>query len=207
MTKKRWSTLLLVWFTVVVGGLSASRLAGAAEKVFYRYVNDDGVQVLDHRIPPEYAQNGYEIVSVTGQVIKVVEPAISKAEAEKAAAERRVREHLKKWDESLRRRYSAIEDIEAAKKRKLLQLEANISILRTNITGIREQIVSQQSRAAGIERLGKPVPENLLDNIKILQMELETTQEQVEQRVDEYEKLAAKYDRDIERFQKISEKE
>ncbi len=199
--KHWWSLGVVFSFTLI---LSGTALAG--NKVFYRYVNDEGVKVLNHTIPPEYAQKGYEILSATGHVIKVVEPAISKEEGEKLAAERRARKELALWDASLRRRYSSVADIEAAKKRKLLELEANMSVLNTNIEGLKEQIETTQSKAAQIERSGREVSESLLANLKGLHVEMENTKAQVVQRKEEYRRLLEKYDRDIERF-KVIEKQ
>ncbi|MEJ2416647.1 MAG: hypothetical protein P8Y45_06890 [Exilibacterium sp.] len=199
--KHWWSIGVVFSFTLI---LSGTALAG--NKVFYRYVNDEGVKVLNHTIPPEYAQKGYEILSATGHVIKVVEPAISKEEGEKLAAERRARKELALWDASLRRRYSSVADIEAAKKRKLLELEANMSVLNTNIEGLKEQIETMQSKAAQIERSGREVSESLLANLKGLHVEMENTKAQVVQRKEEYRRLLEKYDRDIERF-KVIEKQ
>ncbi len=199
---KHWWNLGVVFsFTLI---LSGTALAG--NKVLYRYVNDEGVKVLNHTIPPEYAQKGYEILSATGHVIKVVEPAISKEEGEKLAAERRARKELALWDASLRRRYSSVADIEATKKRKLLELEANMSVLNTNIEGLKEQIETTQSKAAQIERSGREVSESLLANLKGLHLEMENTKAQVVQRKEEYRRLLEKYDRDIERF-KVIEKQ
>ncbi len=199
--KHWWSLGVVFSFTLI---LSGTALAG--NKVFYRYVNDEGVKVLNHTIPPEYAQKGYEILSATGHVLKVVEPAISKEEGEKLAAERRARKELALWDASLRRRYSSVADIEAAKKRKLLELEANMSVLNTNIEGLKEQIETMQSKAAQLERSGREVSESLLANLKGLHVEMENTRAQVVQRKEEYRRLLEKYDRDIERF-KVIEKQ
>src|SRR5690606_27958622 len=87
----------------------------AADRVYYRYINEDGVQVLNHIIPPEYVPKGYEVVSLNGEVLKVVEPAPSEEEAEQVAMERKARLEQERRDKLLRRRYSSVNDIEAAK--------------------------------------------------------------------------------------------
>lgn len=55
--------------------LLASTQSFAAQKLLYRYVNEQGVKVLNHIIPPKYAQNGYEVINESGQVVRVVPPA------------------------------------------------------------------------------------------------------------------------------------
>lgn len=178
----------------------------ADARVFYRYENSEGVKVLNHTIPPEYAQKGYEVVSVTGRVIKVVEPAPTPEFLKQAEEARRKQEELDSWDKSLRRRYSTVGDIEAAKKRKLLELDANIAILKTNVASLKEEIQMHQGKAANIERAGRTVPEELISSINELQLEMEGRKVQVEQRKNEREKLKLKFDRDIERFKLISKK-
>ncbi len=176
----------------------------AAEKVFYRYVNDQGVKVLDHSIPPKYAQKGYEVVSLSGHVIKVVPPALPKDEMSKLEANQRNQEALAKWDKQLRRRYSSVADIEAAKARKLSDLDGNIAILRSNINSLVAQIEGQQSQAANIERAGRAIPDTMLKVINDMQIELEDTEEQVRLRLEEYKSVSDKYDRDKERFREIT---
>lgn len=197
---------LLCRVCLLSGLLLAPALTLAADKVFYRYINDQGVKVLHHSIPPEYAQKGYEVVSLSGKVIKTVPPAMSKDEVAKLEVEKRNQEALARWDKKLKRRYSRVADIEAAKKRKLSDLDANISILRSNISGINQQIREQQSKAASFERSGRPVPPSILKTIENLELELEDTEELVRLRLVELNEVAAKYDRDINRFKEISEK-
>ena len=67
-------------------------------------------------------------------------------------------EELRKWDQSLLLRYSTISDIEASRERNLSELKIRISILHSNIRSLKQQVESNQSRAADIERGGGEVP-------------------------------------------------
>lgn len=203
-TERQWAALCRACFLSSL--LLAPALTLGADKVFYRYTNDKGVRVLHHSIPPEYAQKGYEVVSLSGKVIKTVPPALSKDEVAKLEAEKRNQEAMARWDNQLKRRYSRAIDIEAAKTRKLSDLEANIAILRSNISSLNLQIQEQQSKAANFERGGREVPANILKAIDNLELELEDTEELVRLRLMELNEVAAKYDRDIERFKEISGK-
>lgn len=190
---------VLAWIILAVAAPPAQ-----AEKLFYRYTNEQGVKVLNHTIPPDYVQKGYEVVTASGEVVKVVKPSVSREEAERLEQQRLAEEARAQWDDSLRRRYSSVLDIEAAKKRKLSQLDANMSLLRSNISGLRSELAVQQSRAADLERAGRNIPEALLTNIRNLKLELENTETQVLQRREEYGEVAARYDRDIARFREIA---
>ena len=189
-----------------VTALSASAVyaADAPGRVYYRYVNEDGVQVINATIPPEYGPKGYEVVSLNGEVIRVVEPSPTGEEAERAAAERKLRKQQEKADKLLRRRYSSVADIEAAKTRNLQELQGNISILTSNLSNVRSQIVAQQEQAASMERSGRAVSEDLLKNLANLQAEERDIKMQIKQREREYQAASDKFDQDMKRFEVIS---
>lgn len=168
----------------------------AAEEYLYRYENEEGVMVLNHTIPPEYAQQGYEILSVTGQVVEVVEPAPTDGDIAKENALRILEEKF----EVLKRRYSSIEEIEKAKTRRLKHLDTNIAILRGNISSIQTRIDNLMSDAADVERSGRDVPEMLLRQIKDAKTELSVAESQLEQRLDEYQETSDRYDSDMATF-------
>lgn len=175
----------------------------AAGENYYRYIDENGVTVWDSRIPPKYVKNGYEVVTVSGRVLKVVPPAPSPEEAEALAAQRERQAKLAERDRYLQRRYSSVDDIEAARERKLADFDASMSILRGSISGIEARIERVQARAASAERAGRQVPGALLENLENLQAELITARQKVEQRMAEKKELEADFDRDIERFATI----
>lgn len=186
--------------------IAHSAFADSRGSVFYRYVNSDGVKVMNHTLPAEYAQKGYEVVSLSGKVIEVVDPAPSAEEAARLARENRSKAELAEWDKSLRRRYSRVSDIEAAKKRKLASIHTNINILSGNLSKLNVQLQQQQGQAANAERRGHKVTEKLLTNITNLELEIKTTEDQIATRNHELEELSGKFDRDIERFKVITQK-
>lgn len=198
-----------ITFLTSVTLLSASAAYGAEApgRVYYRYINEDGVKVINATIPPEYVSKGYEVVSLNGEVIRVVEPSPTGEEAKRAAEERKLRKQQEKADKLLRRRYSSVADIEAAKTRNLQELQGNISILTSNLSNVRSQIVTQQEQAASIERSGRAVGDDLLRNLANLQAEERDIQMQIKQREREYQAASDKFDQDMKRFAEISRSE
>src|SRR5690554_5092198 len=195
-------------FVLILGVLANLLITSqvfAADRVYYRYTNEDGVQVLNHIIPPEYVSKGYEVVSLNGEVLKVVEPAPSEEDAEQVAMERKARLEQERRDKLLRRRYSSVNDIEAAKTRGLQELRGNISILTSNLSNVRAQILAGQKQAAVIERSGRSVSEALLNNLSALQNEEQNIQAQIKHREQEYQSVSDKFDRDMQRFKVISQ--
>jgi hypothetical protein len=203
--KVKTSPSFLLALTILIS-LNLSTPASWAQNKYYRYTNNEGVKVINSFVPAEYVKNGYEIVTLSGQVLDVIEPAPTPEEAEKLAAQRQKEAQLAEWDQYLLKRYSTVADIEAAKERKLRDFEASVSILRGNATNIRGQIEQVQARAASTEREGRKVPESTINSLRALELELEDTERQLTLREADKLEIADKYDADIERFQIIKAK-
>ena len=174
-------TKLVVVFLGVAFAMAVFASKVYAQGHYYRYVNEEGVKVLGHSIPPQYVANGYEVLSANGRVISVVEPAPDPelVEIERAKAV------LKAKYEQLSRRYSTVRDIEAAKQRKLTHIEASILLVESSIENIQDEIDSITARAASFERAGKAVPQQTLDMLKTLNEKMEATLAIKEQRFNE----------------------
>lgn len=182
----------------VILTIMALSVRSYAEQYLYRYVNDKGVKEVAHSVPPQYTQNGYEVLTLSGQLIKVVEPAPTNDQIAKAEAKRAIREQYV----VLKRRYSTIEDIEAAKRRRLNNLDTNIAILRGNINGATTHIEGLMSRAADAERSGREVPKMILSELTDAKAELAVVKELLDIRLKEYQDISNKYDNDLTAFVK-----
>ena len=198
------SLLILMVAAVLASGLQA------AERSFYRYFNDKGVQVINDTLPPEVVSRGYDVISQSGMLIKRVPRQLTEAELQdnnsaEAQAARREYEarQLKAWDESLMLRYSSAKDIEAARDRALRDLQIRISILKSNRLQVKSEIEREQKKAADIERIGRDVSPELLDKIDVLRQEIEGIEDAIAVRNNEVEDLRAEYQRDIDRFETL----
>ncbi|HEY7774084.1 MAG TPA: hypothetical protein VIC26_12945 [Marinagarivorans sp.] len=182
-----YSTVL---FACLYAGISQ------AQGQYYRYVNEDGVKVLGHSIPPKYVKNGYEIVSRHGRVIEVVEPAPDPefVEQERAKAELRAQYEL------LARRYSTVRDIEAARQRKLIHVDASILLVESSIENIQEEIDGITTRAAEFERAGRAVPKNILDTLAALNEKMAATRAIRDQRLEEKKIIDDRFARELRLF-------
>lgn len=201
-------SLLLILITcssLILSGWVAAAADSSTGKVVYRYKNKDGVTVLDSSIPPQYVNNGYEIISLSGKVLKVVAPVIQGAEGARLQQEKLQREARERDDIQLRRSYSNVADIDAAKSRNLESLRGNISILQANLASARTRLQSNQSQAAAIERGGRQLSEDMLKNINNLVQEEKDIQLQIQQREAEYKQVEKKFDQDRKRFIEITQ--
>lgn len=189
----------------------AAQLHAQAEgPQLYRYTNDEGNKVIAYQVPPEYVSRGYEVLSPTGALIRVVPRQLgegeqadvdARARLEREAAEER--ERLQKWDESLLLRYSSIEDIEAARERSLTELRVRVSILRGKLRSLKQQVENYQALAADQERQGRAVSPQHLSAISDLRSEIGVTERAINERQKEIAAVNESYDRDIARFSSL----
>lgn len=183
---------------------SASFAQETDKKVFYRYTTSDGRKVVSQTIPPQYVRNGYELMTISGQILKVVPPSPPEEDAERLFKERKIAKEQARIDLELRQTYSSVKDIDSAKTRNLQELVNNINILQANLSSVKVQLKTQEEHAANIERNGKTLPDDVLKNIATLRGEEKDLNNQIKQRQTEYEGAAAKYEKDKARFIEIS---
>jgi len=199
---------------VVVGlilGLALSSSISVAEN-FYRYRNEQGSVVVDFRIPTQYVKGGYEILNHDGMVIEVIPPELDASQKDDRASQRRrteaaiaEQERLRRWDESLLRRYSTVEDIEAARDRSLRDLRIRVSILKSNRRSLRQKIENAQARVAEAERLGREPAAIDLELIGETKAEIDAIERAVSDRQQQIAAVNADFQTDIERFRALQE--
>lgn len=186
--------------------------AGLAAEKLYRYKDTQGRVVINHTLPPEVVEKGYEVLSSAGYVLQVVPRTLTAEEIESLSKEEKIRRQKEReseaqlhYDESLLLRYSDVVDIEAARDRTLKEFKIRISILKGNQFAVKRKVEAEQARAADIERNGQAVPKIMLDNIQAMQDELEITQKKVILREYELEQVQEQYEADIKRFKELRE--
>ena len=195
---------LLALALALAGALLTLEVSAAEKgwdgKVLYRYTNEHGVQVLDDLVPPRYVAGGYDVLTPSGRVLRVVAPELSGA----ALAEKQRRESREAADLQLLRRYNSVADIESARKRKLAIVSQDMAILRSNITSLQRQIESEESTAARTQRNGEAVSAELLDRIENLRMEVDVVRQRLTLREKEAADINGEFDRAASRYQEIA---
>jgi hypothetical protein len=178
----------------------------------YRYRNAEGVVVVNWTVPAEYTRQGYEVLNDDGVVVEVVPRELTAEERKDRALSQRVadqakaeEERLRLWDESLLRRYSAVEDVEAARDRSLRELKIRISILKSNRRSLRQKVENYQASIADAERDGVAPNEIDLEAIEILKREIVGTEKAIDDRQTEVDRVFAEYALDIERLRQLQD--
>ena len=178
----------------------------------YRYQNEAGIKVVDWAIPAVYVGSGYEVLNESGQIVRVVPPAKTDTELERDAVAARAQEaeaaaqaaQLER-DTFLLRRYSTIEDIEAARDRSLRELDIRIAILSGQRDTLSQQLARHQSALDTTERSGAASPQYEEETVAALKAEIQSLDEASEGRQQQAAALAEAYSRDIARFAELEE--
>jgi chromosome segregation ATPase len=178
----------------------------------YRYQNEAGITVVDWAIPAAYVGSGYEVLNESGQIVRVVPPAKTDAELERDAVAARAQEaeaaaqaaQLER-DTFLLRRYSTIEDIEAARDRSLRELDIRIAILSGQRDTLSQQLARHQSALDTTEQSDAASPQYEEETVAALRAEIQSLDEASEGRQQQAAALAEAYSRDIARFAELEE--
>ena len=162
---------------ILAGGLAPG--LGQAEYTgqrFYRYVNDAGETVIATQVPTKEAKRGYEIITVTGRVLEVVDPEL-RSDARQAqqlqehiALQKQVKaRHQDEADQELLRLFASVEDVDRSLERLLEEIDTRIVVINGNISRLQLQFEQRQARAAQIERFGRIVPAPLVKEMSDIQ--------------------------------------
>ncbi|MBI2382403.1 MAG: DUF4124 domain-containing protein [Gammaproteobacteria bacterium] len=190
--------------------LAAACCGGVQAAELYRYKDEKGVTVLNNVLPPEVVPRGYTVLSDKGQVLRVVPPTKTKAElaAERAANKKAKQEEEKlqarrRHDAMLLQSFTSIEDITRARDNQLGALDVGISVAESNISRVRNQLESQQARAADMERRGRAVPEEVNKDIADSLRQIKEGEDFIAEKRREQDRLRKNFEADMIRFQEL----
>jgi hypothetical protein len=173
------------------------------------WTNSEGVRECGEHVPPEYAQQGLEIIKESGVVEETQRAKTPQelAEEERKAAELARVEAEKKekerQDSILLATFSTVEDIERVRDEQIQALEATISVTRTRNAKIQQDLDKRIEAAAAEERAGKTPNEALLKDIDSLRRQVANNEEFIVAKHAEQESIRAQYAQKIERFREL----
>lgn len=184
---------------ILLGALFTANVTG--DNLYYRYKNAEGVQVIDFQVPPEYINNGYEVISQSGDVIEVVPPfnpnaTLSPEEVANLEKQRRT-------DMLMLRSYSTLNDLYHARDRKVESLQREVASLENSLSSQQNQLSEQRKYAADIQRSGQKVSASLQKNIDLLIREIADTEKVLTMRKTELTETRAYYKTQVARFREL----
>ena len=162
----------ITFFLLITASLMATS-AGAAN--LYRYVNNEGITVLDRTIPPQFVPQGYSILNERGEVLKVVPRALTEEEKSvMRVAQQKLAEQAAR-DAELKRLYRTPDDVDQAMIAWVNRLNVEMSLANGHLTAKKGELAHLQSNAADVERAGNSVTPELMEQIHKVQNEIESS--------------------------------
>ena len=176
----------------------------------FKYVNEDGVTVLDSKIPPRYVRSGYTIISSDGRVLEVVDRALSDEEILErdrlAALEQKMqhaRQEQEAADANLMRLYSIPEDVIRARDSKLATINGFIKSIRANLQRLVTQKRQFEAAAADVERAGGTISQENIDRIQSSNERIKQTEQEIADKLLEIEEVKKEFALDLIRVKEL----
>lgn len=199
------ATSLLAGLALAAGLLTAPAQAG-----MYKWVDEEGKVHYGDRIPPEYAEQEQRRLNPQGITVEVKERAKTPEElaeerrlAEIKAAEEERRRQQQAMDRILLDTFSNEDEIVMTRDGKISAIDAVIRVTQGRIESLQKRLAEQTTRAANLERSGKPVPDVLHQEIRSTRQQIENNQTYILEKEQEQQDTRAKYEADIQRFREL----
>ena len=166
----------------------------------YRYHDGEGVLVINHTLPAQYVAHGYEVLDARGRLLEVVAPPQPLPLVEGEDDERLRRGDLDALDRMLRASYSSAEQIEAARDRRLRQIERQMVLIQATLEQTASAMTRERERAARHERAGEEIPATILANLAKLRGQRDSTAHSLRIREEELKVVTRQYAGYLARF-------
>lgn len=200
------------FFRILIIAIALLAMGDAAAQTVYRWVDDTGEIHYGHSVPPEYANQGYEVLRRDGTVRERVEPALTPEElAERRESRRRKKEeesrqrNQKSRDRLLLATYRSEDALKSAMETQIVALNSQRASIRTAINQVERRFEHLIDRAAEHSRDDRKVPQELEESISKARAELRRLRTDLAA-LDEREKQIREESRaDLERYRKLTD--
>ena len=184
-------------FSVLALGVAPADAGG----YLYRYLNADGHAEISNSIPPDRATLGYEVLDpYSMRVIEVVEAQKSPEEVARLEREQQARNACNAALKRVNRLYQSEQDVGIAKEQALESLANRIENAKISLTQARNQKRELEAEAARRERAGNALNSTLRNNIDKANQQIQTLEEEIDQRYREQDMAEEQYAAELELF-------
>lgn len=194
-------------------------LAGLSQTQYYRYKDKDGSLVMSSELPPEAANNGYDVLNSMGEVIEKVPPRKTEAELQKEAENQKLLQSQKQQDELKREQakeqnrkdeillksFNSAADIERARSDKIASIIVLEEIMKENLHGLKKQLAEAQGAAATYQESKQPIPPKLQTTIDNTLRQIKESNSFLERKQNEKKEIDLKYKAILDRFMELQQ--
>lgn len=190
--------------------LLGSVLAAPSHAGIKCWTDKHGDRACGDSVPPEYSQEGHEVLNQQGIVIKEQAAAKTpqqlaaerKKKEQEAAAERK-REAQAKRDRVLLDTFSSEDDLKLARDGKLAAIESQIKLTEGQLDKLQHNLDDSIKAAAQMERQGKEPSKQIKENIANVRKQIAENQQFIASKRLERKHVRARFAADIKRFREL----
>jgi len=194
--------------TFVIVVLCATGLAANANIKCWK--NNDGIRECGNSVPPEYAQQGHQVITPGGVNQKITGPAKSmeELEAERALereniAAAKLKSEQQALDRVLLDTFSSEDDMILARDGQMTHLDSQIKLTDSHIAKLNTNLEELIEDAANHERRGDDPPEKLVNQIGSLRDQIRDNKQFIATKHRDKANIMKKFEQDIARFRKL----
>jgi hypothetical protein len=176
----------------------------------YKWVDENGQIRYGDRIPPQYARKSNETLNQQGVTVDRKEAAKS---AEQIAAEQRLEEarlaaerlqqEKDRKDQILLDTFTNEDEMVLTRDGKIEAIEAIIRVTNGRTEKLKQRLSELKTRAANLERSGKPVPEKLNTEVNEIRQQIAYNFTYVKSRNGDKKLIREQFEKDIARFREL----
>jgi hypothetical protein len=201
----RFAALLLAMTATFAGAVAT---AASSKSVTYRWVDDQGVVHYGDRVPPQYAQKEHTELNSQGVELKRLDRQKSPDEMTADARRDEAIAHQKQHDSFLLTTYTSVNDIEALRDERLMQLKTQRAAAEAYVESLHSRLSALQARAMFFRpynaRPGaRRMPDDLTEDLVRTLNEMRSQKAAMVAKVTEEAALRDQFQADIERYRQL----
>jgi hypothetical protein len=203
--------ILLVTVALAVCDVGQLQAAGKGSTGrLYKWTDESGKVYYGDKIPPQYAKQERKVLNEQGVEVRTLEAARTPeqiAEDERLAEQRREQERIAaeraSHDRMLLATFTTEDDMVMTRDGKIAAIDGVLRVTRGRIDKIEEKLTDLTREAAELERAGKPVPDNLHEEILGARGQIQRYLDYIAGKRREQEDIRAQFEADIRRFREL----
>lgn len=189
---------------VAATALCAVMLSVNAEAKLYKWVDKNGQTHYGETIPPEYANR--DTKTLDNGFVKDRSDGFDKAKQEESKVDPEVAKaarEAKRRDEALLNTYSSEKEIDLARDRNLLQIEARVNSYTTMLKSAKESLDGLYKERDEKTKQNRKIPQSLTEDITEGEALVAKRQKELDTNVKQMEDVKAKYEADKQRYREL----
>ena len=184
-------------------------LVAPCQAKFKCWTNNEGVKECGNAVPPEYAQQGHEVMNKHGvaresKKAKTLEELAAEREAEKLAAAAAVEQEKRaKLDRVLLDTFTSEDDMVLTRDGQIAHLESQIRLTQSHIDKLQVNLDKMVDRAAEVEKRGEKPSDKMVADIANVRGQVAENEEFIASKRAEQDDIRNRFNADIQRFKEL----